>query len=489
MPINQLSTSNTFQEWLIVTNQLANQQSFFESSISALTVGTKLANTVIVTPSVANDSFFLVMANTVTGNATNLYATPSISYNPYTGLLKLISTEYDGSEKIVLPRGNTAQRLTANISGSIRYNTQSNTFEGYTTSWNDIILRNDLGQAAFFNFGFVANTVSEGNHSHTLATPSKEGMVKLVTTTKQSVANNTVTATANRTYAVQFDGSDYLVVNVPWTSTSYGAGGGLSLSGTTFNVGAGSYIKVATDSVAVDATSSNTVSKVVARDAFGNFSAGTITASLNGNANTATKLATVRTINGVNFDGSSNIDIVDSTKLSLTGGTLSGNLTIQNSTSERTLSLGSSGGYWYGNPTNSGFYKSGGAHVYIVASTGNVYVSGAITANGDVTAFSDIKLKDNIKVIDNSIDKIKQIRGVTFTRKDKLDKQKRYTGIIAQEVEKILPEVVSETEGIKTVAYGNMIGLLIEGIKEQQIIIEEQSSRLNKLEKLVFGNI
>lgn len=61
--------------------------------------------------------------------------------------------------------------------------------------------------------------------------------------------------------------------------------------------------------VAVDATTTNTASKVVARDGSGNFSAGTITAALNGNANTATRLATARTINGVAFDGTSNITV------------------------------------------------------------------------------------------------------------------------------------------------------------------------------------
>lgn len=61
--------------------------------------------------------------------------------------------------------------------------------------------------------------------------------------------------------------------------------------------------------ISVDATSANTASKVVARDSSGNFSAGTITGSLNGNAATATKLATARTINGVAFDGTANITV------------------------------------------------------------------------------------------------------------------------------------------------------------------------------------
>ena len=86
----------------------------------------------------------------------------------------------------------------------------------------------------------------------------------------------------------------------------------------------------------VDATSANTASKVVARDASGNFSAGTITAALSGNATTsssttgnaatATTLQTARTINGVSFNGSANITVADATKLPLTGGTLTGTL-------------------------------------------------------------------------------------------------------------------------------------------------------------------
>lgn len=76
-----------------------------------------------------------------------------------------------------------------------------------------------------------------------------------------------------------------------------------------------------------DASSTNTNNALVLRDASGNFSAGSITASLNGNASTATKLATARTINGVSFDGSANITVADSTKLPTAGGTMTGAIT------------------------------------------------------------------------------------------------------------------------------------------------------------------
>jgi len=100
-------------------------------------------------------------------------------------------------------------------------------------------------------------------------------------------------------------------------------------------------------------------------------------------------------------------------------------------------------------------------------------MSGNVTAAGNVTAYSDIRLKDNIEVIKNALEKVTQLNGVTFTRNDQEDKARRHAGVIAQEVEKVLPEVVSEdNEGIKNVAYGNMIGLLIEAIKELQAKVE-----------------
>ncbi len=80
----------------------------------------------------------------------------------------------------------------------------------------------------------------------------------------------------------------------------------------------------------VDASTTNTANKVVARDSSGNFAAGTITASLNGNAATATKFQTARTINGVNFDGTANITITatDPNKVAKTGDSMSGYLTL-----------------------------------------------------------------------------------------------------------------------------------------------------------------
>ena len=92
-----------------------------------------------------------------------------------------------------------------------------------------------------------------------------------------------------------------------------------------------------------------------------------------------------------------------------------------------------------------------------------------IIASGNVTAYSDARIKSNIEVIPNALDKVKQLSGYTYTRTDIEDKSEKHTGVIAQEVLKVLPEAVhlgSTEEDTMSVAYGNMVGLLIEAIKE-----------------------
>jgi hypothetical protein len=104
---------------------------------------------------------------------------------------------------------------------------------------------------------------------------------------------------------------------------------------------------------------------------------------------------------------------------------------------------------------------------------------GDLTMLGNITAYSDSRLKKNINLIEDALNKIMSIRGVTF---DRIDSGVRGAGVIAQEVELVLPEVVMENEdGIKSVAYGNMVGLLIEAIKEQQTHINRMQQQINLL--------
>jgi hypothetical protein len=108
-----------------------------------------------------------------------------------------------------------------------------------------------------------------------------------------------------------------------------------------------------------------------------------------------------------------------------------------------------------------------------------------ILAKGNITAYSDGRYKTNIEVIPNAVEKVKQIRGVTYDMTDDSE-NRRYAGVIAQEVKKVLPEVVMGSEEDRySVAYGNMVGLLIEAIKEQQTQIEELTSQINTLKEMI----
>lgn len=92
---------------------------------------------------------------------------------------------------------------------------------------------------------------------------------------------------------------------------------------------------------------------------------------------------------------------------------------------------------------------------------------------------SDARLKDDVQTLSDALEKVLQLRGVSFTRKGVPE-----IGLIAQEVEVVVPTVVQESpDGYKTVAYQNMVGLLIEAIKEQNATIKDLTARLEKLEK------
>jgi hypothetical protein len=96
-----------------------------------------------------------------------------------------------------------------------------------------------------------------------------------------------------------------------------------------------------------------------------------------------------------------------------------------------------------------------------------------------VQADSDRRIKDNIQTIENGLDKVLRLRGTTFTRNDLEDKNKKYIGLIAQEVLEVLPEVVSGSEDTKySVGYGEIVSVLIEAIKELNAKVEDLQNQL-----------
>jgi hypothetical protein len=104
-------------------------------------------------------------------------------------------------------------------------------------------------------------------------------------------------------------------------------------------------------------------------------------------------------------------------------------------------------------------------------------VGGDIYATGNITAFSDIRVKENICTIDKALDKVTNLRGVYYTRKDLEDKS-RQLGFIAQEVNEIIPEAVKiNTAGDYSVNYGIVTALLVEAIKDLKNEIDVLKSK------------
>jgi hypothetical protein len=123
--------------------------------------------------------------------------------------------------------------------------------------------------------------------------------------------------------------------------------------------------------------------------------------------------------------------------------------------------------------------------------SGNLTIEGDFRAGGEITAYSasDKRLKDNIIPIQNALSKVIKLGGYEF---DWNDKQTSYqghdVGIVAQEIEEVLPEVVTTRDnGYKAVKYEKITPLLIEAIKEQNRTIEEQQRQIDELKDLVKG--
>ena len=93
-------------------------------------------------------------------------------------------------------------------------------------------------------------------------------------------------------------------------------------------------------------------------------------------------------------------------------------------------------------------------------------VTGTIRATANVIAYSDRRLKDDVQPIQSALDKVRRLQGVSFIRND-MDDDRRHIGVIAQQIQKVVPEVVHEDDdGMLSVAYGPLVALLIEAIKE-----------------------
>ena len=229
---------------------------------------------------------------------------------------------------------------------------------------------------------------------------------------------------------------------------------------------------------------------------------------------TTNNVETVSTSNGVIFEG----NVADANELTLLAGTVSADRTVTLPDATGTVALTSD------IPTNNNQLTNGAGYIdsfdittqtdskYLRSNandtatgiisitnstasttkttgalkvTGGVGISGALNVGGDVVAFasSDERLKDNIELISNPIEKVQSLKGVTWNWNDNADELQQSlpnVGVIAQDVEKVLPQLVTDRDnGFKGVDYAKLTGLLIEAIKDQQKQIDELKSKLS----------
>lgn len=193
------------------------------------------------------------------------------------------------------------------------------------------------------------------------------------------------------------------------------------------------------------ATSSRVITAAVLKGAINTHAP--VQTTITGNAGTATKLATARNLTigstAKAFDGSANV---------------SWTLAEMGAAAE--------------SHTHSYLPLAGGSL------SGSLSVTGDITATGNITAYSDIRLKTDLESISNAVERVKNLTGYTFTRKDTGERQ---TGLVAQDVLAMLPEAVLEKDGFLSVNYGSLVGLLVNAIKELE-------QRVAELEKKTRGN-
>ena len=208
-------------------------------------------------------------------------------------------------------------------------------------------------------------------------------------------------------------------------------------------------------------------------------SASPVEANLTVTASSAAQWTNARTVTFATGDvtGSFSIDgSADVGDVNLTVSDNSHDHTIANVTGLQTAldgKLSTGGGTVTGDITITADNETSGVKLFVSPGGGD-----GVVTTGDVTAFgtlSDIRRKKNIERIESALDKVSELNGYTFQY---IDREDRMTGLIAQEVEKVLPEAVYATETFdgeqtKALRYGNMVGLLVEAINELREEVEK----------------
>ena len=473
----------------------SNQLSIFSGSVEALRLNgsaTSALGTLAVT---GNTTLSGTLA--ITGNTT--IATANVTLN--SGNIVVGGT--------VTSTGGFTGALTGNVTGTVSSIANHDT-DTLSEGSSNLYHTTARARAAISATGSLSYNNSTGVMSFTQGNTDTitEGSTNLYHTTART--RNAISATGNISYNSS-TGVISLATNQDVTFDDVIVGGNLTVNGTTTTVNSNT-VNIGDNIITLNSDETGTPSQdagitiergtstnkslvwTESTDKWGvgseTFVAGTFEGNLTGNASTATALATARTIGltgdvtgSVSFNGTSNATITatitddshthdgryyteteSDTRFTASGGdTMTGNLKF-NDNVKAVFGTDDDVDMHYDNSHMYMDLKTGTSNFYIRDNTTNIFTfndSGNFTASGNVTAYSDERLKSDIVTIPNALETVSKLRGVNFIKDGKAS-----TGVIAQEVQKVIPEVVLEGEEYLSVAYGNLVGVLIEAVKE-----------------------
>ena len=323
-----------------------------------------------------------------------------------------------GTDSIKVPAGTTAQRNGSPVNGMFRYNSTTNEFEGYQdSSWGAI---GGGGTATTINNNADNRIITGSGTANTLEAEST------LTYTSGTLAH------PSGNFTLDVDGDIVLDAD----------GGDILLKDAGTDIGK---IQLDTAGLILDTVVSD-------KDFFVNGNDG-------GSAITALRLDMSAAGYASFNDGITlkNGIFINNADASATSGYLyndSNDFIVRSYTQDKDI-----------------IFKGNDGGSVITALTLDMSAAGAATFNDNVTAYSDERLKDNIETLTDGLDKVEQLRGVTYTRDEREN-----IGVIAQEVEKILPEIVLTADdemGTKSVDYSRLTAVLIEAVKDLSARVKE----------------
>ncbi len=443
----------------------------------------------------------------------NIYLRTAANTTTWGNWVEMLSATNYGSYAPTLTGGGASGTWPIAITGNAATATvlqTSRTINGvsFNGSANITITANTPGSLTFNNGGAGASsgTVFNGSTSdtisyNTIGAPSVTG-TNASGTWPISISGTAATTSQTNFTNLTIGGSQVLDAanfnTYAPTLTGVGASGTwpISITGTSSSTNQTNFTNLTIGgSQVLDAANFNTYAPTLT----GGGASGTWGISITGNAATATTATTATTANALNTSNSYQVVNLTATGTvttpTATIGTSPEQLYINSSSSGSLLSNGATynGTSWVSTNTSGSVYGMndagtfswysftgatvGSAPTFVNSAT--LDASGNFTAAGNVTAYSDGRLKYNVKTITDALSKTMKLRGVTYTKDNVAN-----IGVIAQEVQEIIPEVVhigNDKDKTLSVAYGNMVGLLIEAIKELKAEVDELKEKILKL--------